>query len=166
MVPANDALGLLGRVRTSSLDMSHAMIGAIVGLIVLLVVASIRESRRRRERMEALMTGVEALTAEEFLRYTVPSAGEVTGVYVLHNVTSDRYYVGQSKCVLARVRHHLTGSGNGDVYADYRRGDAFEVSVISCARSGYTSINALERDLIAHYDAYTRGYNKTAGNAG
>lgn len=159
----------LARITTTPMPQQQSVdivVGVVVLLLVLFVRIIVRGERIRRERMEALLSGVQALSAEEFMRYAQPSTGEVTGVYVLHNIARDKYYVGQSKCVLNRVRHHLTGSGNGDVYADYRYGDAFEVMVISCTRAGYESINALERDLIAHYDAYTKGYNKNAGNRG
>lgn len=90
---------------------------------------------------------------------------DFTGVYVLHNVTKDMYYVGQSVKVINRVGQHLTGHGSGDVYADFKYGDEFEVSTVSLAESGYGSLNDIERDTIAAYDAYNHGYNRTAGNA-
>ncbi len=90
---------------------------------------------------------------------------DFTGIYVLHNKTKDLYYVGQSIKVIDRVGQHFTGHGNGDVYADFKYGDEFEVSTLSLVDSGYGSLNDLERDTIATYDAYDHGYNRTAGNA-
>ncbi len=90
---------------------------------------------------------------------------DFTGVYVLHNKTKDMYYVGQSVKVIDRIKQHLTGHGNGDVYADFKYGDDFEVSTVSLTDSGYGSLNDLERDTIAAYGAYNNGYNRTAGNA-
>lgn len=81
-----------------------------------------------------------------------------------HNVIRDMYYVGQSVRVLARVTQHLSGHGNGDLYADYKYGDKFMVRTISLTESGYQSLNDLERDMIAAYDAYRTGYNATRGN--
>ena len=86
------------------------------------------------------------------------------GVYVIHNITKDMYYVGQAKEVLNRVNSHFTGSGNGDVYADYKYGDKFNVSIIALENSGYNNLNDLERDTISVYNAYNKGYNKTRGN--
>ena len=50
------------------------------------------------------------------------------------------------------------------MYADYKYGDDFELNVVSLRESGYDSLDALERDTIAAYDAYGRGYNRTRGN--
>ena len=75
-----------------------------------------------------------------------------------------KYYVGQAKSVLKRVAAHLTGYGNWDVYADYKYRNECTVKTMALTQSGYDSMNALERDLIANYDAYTKGYNRTRGN--
>ncbi len=92
--------------------------------------------------------------------------GEFEGCYVLHNKTKDKYYVGQAKNVMQRVKTHLAGHGNGDVNADYKYGDEFETRTISLVFAGYTTLNSLERDLISRYNAYSKGYNKTRGNRG
>ena len=116
------------------------------------------------------MSSTKTLTAEEFLTIRpfgardIAAPAEFTGVYLLHNTTKDMYYVGQSVSVMKRVTQHLTGSGNGDVYADYKNGDSFTVQAISLTNSGYQSINDLERDMIEAHDAYMKGYNKTRGN--
>ena len=88
------------------------------------------------------------------------------GVYILHNTTKDKYYVGQSQEVFKRVYQHFSGSGNGDVYADYCRGNRFTVKMIALKNSGFSTLNELERYAIDRYDAYTKGYNKTRGNRG
>ena len=105
-------------------------------------------------------------TPREFLsaRDRLTANGDFTGVYVIHNTTRNLYYVGQSVRVVGRVTQHLTGHGNGDVYADLKYGDAFEISVVSLTQSGYESLDALERDAIDAFDAYGRGYNRTRGN--
>lgn len=36
--------------------------------------------------------------------------------------------------------------------------------MIALDKSGYDSLNALERDIINKYDAFSKGYNKTRGN--
>lgn len=120
--------------------------------------------RAAKEEARSLASGHAELTAEEFL--TMPPSPEFTGVYILHNVSQDTYYVGQSVRVLQRVRQHLTGYGNGDVYADYKYGDDFTVRTISLVDSGYLSIDDLEREMIDAYDALEGGYNRTRGNGG
>lgn len=138
------------------------MFGILLFLIVFLV---FYREKKFRERMEALTAGTAELTSADFLETAQARSGQdFTGCYILHNVTKDKYYVGQGKSVLQRVKQHLTGHGNGDVYADYKFGDTFTVKTISLAQSGYNSLNALERDLIASHNAYTKGYNRTRGN--
>ena len=63
-----------------------------------------------------------------------------------------------------RVNTHFTGRGNGDVYADYKYGDVFTIKMIALDRSGFSTLNELERYTISYYDAYHKGYNKTRGN--
>lgn len=86
------------------------------------------------------------------------------GVYILYNTSRNLYYVGQGQNVVQRVNNHLTGKGNGDVYADYKYGDIFVIRMVEYALSGTKSLNELERLVIAAYDAYATGYNKTRGN--
>lgn len=88
------------------------------------------------------------------------------GVYILFNQSKGMYYVGQGKQVFSRVNAHFTGKGNGDVYADYKYGDKFTIKMIALENSGFSTLNELERNTIAKYNAYYKGYNKTRGNKG
>lgn len=89
---------------------------------------------------------------------------DFTGIYCIHNVTEDRNYVGQSVSVLRRVHQHLTGHGNGDVYAALQKGDLLEIQTISLLTGGAYSLNTFEKQGIAAYDGLSQGYNKTKGN--
>ena len=121
--------------------------------------------RRTLEKVRGLSQGKGA-SPKEFLnsRNALMRNGDFTGIYIFHNKTRDMYYVGQSTRVVGRVIQHLTGHGNGDVYADYKYGDEFEINLVSLRESGYDSLDALERDAIKTYNAYTKGYNRTRGN--
>lgn len=72
----------------------------------------------------------------------------------------------KEKKVFQRVNNHFTGHGNGDVYADYKYGDDFTIKMIALEKSGFKTLNELERNTIMTYNAYSRGYNKTKGNKG
>lgn len=87
-----------------------------------------------------------------------------SGVYVLKNLTLNKNYVGQSVDVHKRVASHFMGRGNGDVYADYKYGNKFEIILIPF-QEPWKSLNSMERDMIDYYNA-ERGYNKTKGNRG
>ena len=121
----------------------------------------------QKNKLQQLINNETTVTPAEFLanrRTLFSSSNDFTGVYILHNCTKDLYYVGQGKKVFQRVYNHFTGHGNGDVYADYKYGDHFTISMLSLTKSGYNSLNDLEREMIYAYDAYTKGYNRTRGN--
>ncbi len=93
------------------------------------------------------------------------SVCEYTGVYIIHNIDKDMYYVGQAKNVGKRINQHRTGrGGNPDVYYDWRSGDQFYIKTISLSESGFDNLDRLEMYMIDLYDACISGYNKTVGN--
>lgn len=145
---------------------------ALLSLVVVLGLVGLFITRRRRSvrrRIRALASGRVEMTPEAFLATRRASFGSVgekefAGVYVLYNVTRDKYYVGQGQRVLGRVTQHFSGHGNGDVYADWSYGDAFTIRMIALRGSGYCSLDDLERDTITAFDACDGGYNRTHGN--
>ena len=75
--------------------------------------------------------------------------------------TYEAVYIGQSINVCSRVRCHLTGHGNGDVYADVRSGKNVQIRILSCDE---TEMNKMEKELISVFKA-TKSYNRTRGGA-
>lgn len=136
-----------------------------IGFVVWGVVLA-RKHKVLREGIIDLTNASVTVSPKEFLKHkdAFLKNGDYTGVYVIHNTTKDLYYVGQSVRVVGRVTQHFTGHGNGDVYADYKYGDTFTINTIPLNGSGYDSIDALERNAIATYNAYNKGYNRTRGN--
>jgi excinuclease UvrABC nuclease subunit len=100
--------------------------------------------------------------SDEFLTMHIP---ELPGVYIHHNITKNIYYVGQAKNLNRRCKKHLTGYGNGDVYADKKYGDKFESAIVLLGDTDM-SLNELERLYIKKYHASIDGYNRTEGNNG
>lgn len=70
-------------------------------------------------------------------------------------------YVGQSINVNARVHNHITGKGNGDIFADIKMGKRVLVAI--CYMSA-EELNQAEVWLIHYFDA-EHSYNKTKGGA-
>ena len=112
------------------------------------------------------------VTSEEFLKlwddlrsvdrsgcYIILSYGKKKDIEDFLDYNS--IYIGQSEKVFNRVRNHLTGHGNGDVYCDVRNGDTVYVKIIYCWPY---ELNSLEKKLIDLFDA-TSSYNKTSGGA-
>ena len=162
-------LGAIGRSAAEDMWSMTRTIAAFIAALgigfIIVGVSSYKKERVTLERVRGL-TAEGGVSPREFLdaRDALRRKGDFTGIYVLHNKTKDMYYVGQSTRVVGRLCQHLTGHGNGDVYADYKYGDDFEVNVVTLRESGYDSLDALERDTIKTYDAYNRGYNRTRGN--
>lgn len=80
-------------------------------------------------------------------------------VYKLKKYTD--VYVGQSINMYKRVYNHLTGHGNGDVYADMKYKKHVYIKFIPCATE---CLNTYERWLIEEFNA-TDSYNRTKGGA-
>lgn len=155
----------------AQMKLSYFLVYALITILVASLVAAYRNRRELRERFASLTDRNTSICAKDFLELRngliasrMLDGSEFTGVYILHNETKEKYYVGQSVRVLSRITQHLTGHGNGDVYADYKNGDEFTVQTISLISSGYLSLNDLERDAIRAYDAFDNGYNRTRGN--
>lgn len=70
-------------------------------------------------------------------------------------------YIGQSVNMHKRVYNHLTGHGNGDVYADVKYGRHVYVKFIPCI---IEQLNIYEKGLIDEFEA-TNSYNRTKGGA-
>lgn len=95
---------------------------------------------------------------------------KIIGVYVIHNKEKDKYYVGQSKDVMKRIKQHFNGTTpQNPIFAeDYytsqieNRDNIFEVKVIRCETKD--ELDSLEKKLIYDYDSFNNGYNRTSGN--
>lgn len=146
-------------------------------LTIVAVFIPIIRTRNVKKKIKDLADNSLKVTPQEFFKIRNASNGgrgrkhistqhDFAGVYILYNHTKNMYYVGQGKRVFQRVNNHFTGHGNGDVYADYKYGDDFTIKMIALEHSGFNTLNELERNTIAAYNAYAKGYNKTRGNKG
>lgn len=161
----------------TSIVLIYALLLFLTVLTVLTVLCTIVRTLNIKKKIKGLSDSVLEITPEEFFKIRNSSNGgrgrkhisteyDFSGVYIIYNHTQDMYYVGQGKKVFQRVNNHFTGHGNGDVYADYKYGDDFTIKMIALEKSGFKTLNELERNTIMTYNAYSRGYNKTKGNKG
>ena len=107
----------------------------------------------------------------EFLpisRISLFNQEKITGVYVIRNNENQKYYVGQSKDVLRRLKQHFKGTvPNNMIFAeDYYTSDnqknLFSVKIIPLQTKD--ELDSTEKSLIEKYDSFNYGYNKTKGN--
>ena len=152
-----------------------ALLIVIAGCVKILLIEG--RLRHQAELRQSILDS-QLVSANNFLGNwkTTKSGNRVTGGYKILDqpgcyviVTSpspdgasyENVYVGQSLHVCSRVRNHLTGHGNGDVYADVRMGKPVFVKLIPCRAE---QMNALEKSLIKTFNA-TSSYNNTAGGS-
>ena len=124
----------------------------------------VNKEKTIEERRFSFLSGMQTISPEEFFEMRTNKSGDIVGVYIIHNESTEQYYVGQSKRVFFRVNQHFTGHGNGDVYADYVHGNSFKIQILKLSESGYDDLDRLERDMIKKYKAHSIGYNRTSGN--
>lgn len=139
------------------------------------LIINLIKKHRINNQMKGLANNSKEMTPQRFIRMRNKSFGgqgnplyaktlTFSGVYILYNKTKRKYYVGQAKDIIDRVNSHFKGSGNGDVYADYKYGDKWTIKMIDIKETEYTSLNKLEKELISYYNSYKKGYNKNRGN--
>lgn len=95
---------------------------------------------------------------------------KIIGCYIIHNINNDKYYVGQSKDVIKRLKQHFKGTvPNNIIFAeDYylapleTREKLFEIKIIPCTTKD--ELDRAEKQLIEEYNAFEAGYNGTSGN--
>lgn len=148
-----------------------------IGLVFANLIFCVVRTNSIKKQITDLANNALEITPEQFFKIRNSSNGgrghkhissqyDFAGVYILYNHDKNMYYVGQGKSVFNRVNNHFTGHGNGDVYADYKYGDEFTIKMIALENSGFHTLNELERNTIATYNAFSNGYNKTRGNRG
>lgn len=94
----------------------------------------------------------------------LPNIPAIPGCYRIKNLKTKRVYIGQSKDLRRRLSEHLSGRGNQFVHKAYLGGAMMEWKGIALQGSGYKTLDGMERDLIAAYDAKRKGYNSQKGN--
>ena len=94
---------------------------------------------------------------------------KIRGCYIIRNRELDKYYVGQSKDIIKRLKTHFiqTKPHNYIFYEDWfnskfeNKEDLFEFKIIE---NNTIDLDILEKNLIEKYDSKNRGYNLTKGN--
>lgn len=161
-------LGIIGTIQGAIEGHSGAqfILFCVISIFAIVVVSSIVKSIKLQKHYEKLKLDMvtNGILVADFFNLR-KHTNDFAGVYVLYNLSKDKYYVGQSKNVMSRVNNHFTGKGNGDVYADYKYGDEFKINFIDLRNSSYSNLDTLEAFVIKKYNAYDDGYNKTRGNS-
>ncbi len=127
-----------------------------------------KEKLQRVQKLETYINAVDFIPLRDFIGYEYEA---IKGCYIIHNKERDKYYVGQSKDIMKRIKQHFKGTTpNNIIFAeDYfnsklpDKADIFEVRIIQLATKD--ELDRTEKQLIEEYDANTKGYNSTKGNS-
>ena len=122
-------------------------------------------------KVQSLKTEIE--TDSSFIslkKYIGLDYQKIIGCYIIHNTQNNKYYVGQSKDVMKRIKQHFRGTiPNNVIFSeDYyltetnKRDDLFEVKIIPCNTKD--ELDMTEKNYIEIYDSFNNGYNGTNGN--
>ncbi|WP_246861338.1 excinuclease ABC subunit C [Bacillus sp. REN3] len=125
-----------------------------------------------RKDLDVLRQKIRKFTPQELLdlknKKTRENMGieDFAGIYIIHNLVHDMYYVGQSDSVFDRAYKHFLQepAGNPEIYNDYSLGDTFSISLIPLENASFSSLNELEDNAIRAYDSFSKGYNRMPGN--
>lgn len=155
----------------------YGVMAALISFVLFAVFLYTQQAEQTKRRQE-IMKSV-PITAKDFLaNWHVGGRKSKLGyssinqpgcyVIIINPITQDNgdvhyeaVYVGQSVHVCTRIRQHLTGHGNGDVYADMREGKNVQIRIVPCEKQ---DMNRIEKELIAAFHA-TDSYNKTRGGS-
>ena len=93
---------------------------------------------------------------------------KINGVYVIKNNEKEKYYVGQSKDILKRIKQHFNGTTPKnmkfaeDYFSSENKDTLFSVKIIPLRTKD--ELDATEKSLIEEYDSFANGYNENGGN--
>ena len=139
-----------------------------------------------RKELDALSKEIEKFTPQELIKIgnkkERDSRGieDFEGIYIIHNLVKDIYYVGQSIGVFGRsYKHFVTNPAENraryslsvefnlpEIYDDYRLGEKFSISLIPLENTSFSTLDEFEYNAISAYNASVEygGYNRTHGN--
>ena len=124
------------------------------------------------ERVDRVKSLDSTVTHDDFIKlkdFAGLKQEKIIGCYIIHNMENDKYYVGQSKDVMKRIKQHFNGTTPKNIIfaedyytSSYSKDDLFEIKIIRCETKD--ELDKMERDLIQEYDSRNNGYNGTSGN--
>jgi hypothetical protein len=183
---------LLINAFNSSIDSDHSEITRLTQANVQLSESRVKEENAYEKKVTLFDREEKRINAEEIeergkiqaLNTEVKNTGEwlplssiaglnyqkIIGVYLIHNRKNGRFYVGQSKDVMKRLKQHFDGTTpKNQIFAeDYystdkaERESLFEVQILPLSTKD--ELDRTEKEYIESLGANETGYNKTSGN--
>ena len=145
-----------------------ALIGTICFCLFIFIKQLIKEYKSRNSILNGYFVSADMFLKKWNERYKNETWNK-SGCYVIliyshaikefHKEKYEAIYIGQSLHLANRVKQHLQGNGNKNVYHDYQNGKQIYIHLERCMPS---YMNRMEKDLIRSFKA-TRSYNIQKG---
>lgn len=145
-----------------------ALIGTICFCLFIFIKQLIKEYKSRNSILNGYFVSADMFLKKWNERYKNETWNK-SGCYVIliyshaikefHKEKYEAIYIGQSLHLANRVKQHLQGNGNKNVYHDYQNGKQIYIHLERCMPS---YMNKMEKDLIRSFKA-TRSYNIQKG---
>lgn len=138
------------------------------------IAATTADYLRKKDKIEPLNTTVDSYECDNSFiplkKIIALEYEKIIGVYVIKNNEKNKYYVGQSKDVLKRIKQHFKGTTPANIIfaedyfaSKWDKEDLFSVKIIKLNTKD--ELDYTEKQLIQEYDARINGYNGTIGNS-
>ena len=129
-----------------------------------------RVAEWRKQKVEQALTEIKAYVEQDPKKYNYNPNKEIYGIiYLVHNIKSDKYYVGQTinsfdiryqSSWLYTHSYKDTVKEDLELYGE----DSFEYTKIFKVAHTQQDLDKLEAYYIDYFNSYDNGYNETRGN--
>lgn len=110
------------------------------------------------------------MTIKDLEKELIAKGGNLSGIYKITRKSDGKIYIGQSECIVKRIRQHIdnvheTDSEKIDGAIKSEGWDNFTYEVeLALPELNTEQLWLAESTYIAKYDSYNTGFNKTKGN--
>jgi group I intron endonuclease len=100
----------------------------------------------------------------------IAKGGNLSGIYKITRKSDGKIYIGQSECIVKRIRQHIDNKTetnsekiDGAIKAEGWENFTYEIE-LALPQLNTEQLWLAESTYIAKYDSYNKGFNKTKGN--
>ena len=100
----------------------------------------------------------------------IAKGGNLSGIYKIARKSDGKVYIGQSECIVKRIRQHIDNKSetnsekiDGAIKAEGWENFTYEIE-LALPQLNTEQLWLAESTYIAKYDSYNKGFNKTKGN--
>lgn len=110
------------------------------------------------------------MTLNNLEKDLIAKGGNLSGIYKITRKADGKIYIGQSECIVKRIRQHIANKSeansekiDGAIKAEGWENFTYEIE-LALPQLNTEQLWLAESTYIAKYDSYNKGFNKTKGN--